>query len=281
VIIALGWSLPNRAIAHGEPASLAEWGGFGRLIASCQRAIGKAAFLCAIGTWEARRACYDAELRGDDCDEEAADADADAARSRGIRLVQSSCSFQQLQNLRFIDLAEAQLDVIRFCADLDTALVSAVYGPSEKAGMPGDETEVSCRLSAAHAANRLVHFAFHARLDAMDRIAASFLPLSSKIELVDRSAAELERARSELGAQVEMECSDSSFTELYDQNIDTFLETIASRADCLIDAAYAQAAVQCPEPVCGNGMRETGEQCDDGNVVETDRCTSACRTAGP
>jgi cysteine-rich repeat protein len=31
-----------------------------------------------------------------------------------------------------------------------------------------------------------------------------------------------------------------------------------------------------PEPVCGNGMVETGEACDDGNTDETDECSSEC-----
>src|SRR5262249_4062026 len=30
-------------------------------------------------------------------------------------------------------------------------------------------------------------------------------------------------------------------------------------------------------PVCGNGVREAGEQCDDGNVANIDGCDSACR----
>jgi cysteine-rich repeat protein len=29
-------------------------------------------------------------------------------------------------------------------------------------------------------------------------------------------------------------------------------------------------------PVCGNGMVESGEACDDGNTIETDDCTNAC-----
>ena len=32
-------------------------------------------------------------------------------------------------------------------------------------------------------------------------------------------------------------------------------------------------------PVCGNGSVEAGEACDDGNVVETDACSSACVAA--
>src|SRR5262249_27768566 len=30
-------------------------------------------------------------------------------------------------------------------------------------------------------------------------------------------------------------------------------------------------------PVCGNGVREAGEQCDDGNLVNLDGCDGACR----
>ena len=114
----------------------------------------------------------------------------------------------------------------------------------------------------------------------MDRIAASALRLEEKTALVDHSTMEVERGRRELGQQLGMECSASSFTELYDRSIDAFLEAIASRSDCLIGATYAQAAIQCPEPICGNRMQEPGEQCDDGNDVESDGCTAACRSTG-
>ncbi len=34
-----------------------------------------------------------------------------------------------------------------------------------------------------------------------------------------------------------------------------------------------------PEPLCGNGTVEAGEACDDGNLVDTDSCTSLCVAA--
>jgi cysteine-rich repeat protein len=33
------------------------------------------------------------------------------------------------------------------------------------------------------------------------------------------------------------------------------------------------------DPVCGNGIVETGEECDDGNQANQDGCSSACKTA--
>ena len=35
---------------------------------------------------------------------------------------------------------------------------------------------------------------------------------------------------------------------------------------------------QCPEPLCGDGLREDGESCDDGNNVDGDGCSGRCET---
>ena len=32
----------------------------------------------------------------------------------------------------------------------------------------------------------------------------------------------------------------------------------------------------CPTPVCQNGIREDGEECDDGNAVDNDGCRNNC-----
>jgi cysteine-rich repeat protein len=43
--------------------------------------------------------------------------------------------------------------------------------------------------------------------------------------------------------------------------------------------AYGDPSAACGSAVCGNGVVEAGEQCDDGNLVGTDACTSTCRNA--
>jgi cysteine-rich repeat protein len=42
-------------------------------------------------------------------------------------------------------------------------------------------------------------------------------------------------------------------------------------------AAAAAGSAGCPRHVCGNGTVERGEECDDGNAVDEDACTSLCR----
>lgn len=36
-----------------------------------------------------------------------------------------------------------------------------------------------------------------------------------------------------------------------------------------------------PQPVCGNGVLEEGEECDDGNLIDDDACDTRCRTVTP
>lgn len=42
------------------------------------------------------------------------------------------------------------------------------------------------------------------------------------------------------------------------------------------DTTTYSLTVSCVDIVCGNGTRETGEMCDDGNVVDGDGCSAAC-----
>ncbi|MDC0666679.1 hypothetical protein [Nannocystis radixulma] len=39
------------------------------------------------------------------------------------------------------------------------------------------------------------------------------------------------------------------------------------------------APQHCNDPFCGNGAKEEGVPCNDGNKVETDACTNICMIA--
>jgi cysteine-rich repeat protein len=47
-----------------------------------------------------------------------------------------------------------------------------------------------------------------------------------------------------------------------------------TRRGLRVPSAFAPAG--CPALVCGNGARELGEDCDDGNLDDTDTCSNAC-----
>jgi M6 family metalloprotease-like protein len=55
-------------------------------------------------------------------------------------------------------------------------------------------------------------------------------------------------------------------------------ETGGTSADCdLFDDGIANSSCTAPASACGNHLLDPGEQCDDGNQVETDFCSSECK----
>ena len=49
---------------------------------------------------------------------------------------------------------------------------------------------------------------------------------------------------------------------------------------CPADLECAAVQAVCLRSPCGNGKIDTGEQCDDGNILDGDRCSSLCRNEG-
>ena len=53
----------------------------------------------------------------------------------------------------------------------------------------------------------------------------------------------------------------------------------------VLAAIFALIQTACPgaggdDPVCGNGVQEQGESCDDGNIIDNDGCSSTCALEG-
>jgi cysteine-rich repeat protein len=264
---------PRLAGAHGMPIALTFWGDFPLPVARCQRVIGRAAAVCGLRVWRARRDCALAPLRGAGCDQAAADAATEAARLAAIDDVSGGCNDFQLSNLQFLDLREAQSDVIRFCRELEAAATSLVLEPLA-AATPADLAQ--CGAPTASATTKLFGMAFRSRQQVLDRIAASAIPARGKLPMVAASSASIDDTAARLAASVVAGCPAERFAAVYGREPAALFAAAAVRADCLAGNAYAQGTLLCPAAVCGNRIREGGEECDDGNTDDGDGCSASC-----
>ena len=271
--------LAEGAWAHGAPADLAVWGGFNPQQVRCQRSIARAASLCASRALLARTACNTSQLAGEACNQATLDAAIQSARARAREAVARDCAQEELLALRYVDLADAQTDVIDVCRQLDTAASSAAFAPASFGGtiaaMASDEQE--CIATTARAGSSLLRYAMRARQRALDQIAATMMTPDEKNAAVARSALAIGRARGLLQRRVDADCPTALFTELYGEPSAELLQRVAKRADCMAEAVYVQNAVTCPPAECGDGMQIVpDEECDDGNDYDGDGCRVDC-----
>lgn len=266
------------AYAHGNRADLAFYGDFGATAAHCQRVIARAAVRCVTTVVGARQACMEATFSGQTCDEAAVDTETQAARRDATNDIATACTEQEAQLLQFNNVAEAQTDATNTCSEMETAALSAAFGPAFATGSVGatDGMPAACMRATADGVGRLLRLAAGARRQALDHIATRPLPVSQKLALMTRSDRRIARARTLVQQRIEASCPDASFTAIYRRNIDEFLDAVQGRAACVTSATYVQSAVSCPTPVCGNGVQEPGEACDDGNQYNADGCHNDC-----
>ena len=257
---------------------LALWGGFDSGAALCQRIIGKAAVHCATAVWAARSTCLAAQVTGGACDQAGTDTAVQQAHQDALDIVDRYCADYAVE-LGFTLTIETETDIDTFCQQFDAALTSGVYGPflSGRTAAQAAPDTAGCMSATADAAKHLLRVAFRARTRALNRIASVVFGPAEKLRAVAQSTAFIERARSVLGQGLQMRCPDPGFSAVYGQSADTLLALIAERADCLGGAAYVQNAILCPAAICGNGMVEPTEQCDDGNTLSGDGCDATCQ----
>jgi cysteine-rich repeat protein len=282
-LLALDGALrPAPIHAHGAPVMLDFWGDFGRRTARCQRVIGSSAAACGLRAWIVRRDCALGGLYGSPCDQQAADAAIEAVHVKTANAVGAACSESQALTLMFLGQYEAQTDAVRFCRELETAAVSAVFLP-----LPVDGTDVSvsvrdCVAGAALVTTKLLHRAFGSRQRLLDRIALFSFSPRTKRDMLAASTAAISRDATALEAVIAPSCSADAFGQTFGRSPAAFLAQIASRADCLSGRTYAQGGILCPPAQCGNGMREPpDEQCDDGNLTDGDGCSAQCTSESP
>lgn len=277
----LAWLLARQGVvhAHKAPIPLAIWGiDLDAAEAACQRAISRGIERCGQDVWRARSTCVLAQLNGESCDTSGVADEISQAHASAITFAERACDGVDLAPLGF-SLLDIDLDIDSFCLQLHDATVSNVFGIvlDGEAVRVVDEHTRQCVVATARATTRLLSVAFRLRRRTFDRIASKQVhPLSpaQKLRLVDQSTARIGTVRAALENQIATECPD--FATVYQRSVTAVLTSIAQRGDCLSGSAYTQDAVLCPQPVCGNGVLEPLEQCDDGNLIDGDGCRHGC-----
>jgi len=231
--------------------------------------------------WHARTGCLLGLIQGGSCEATATDLTVQQAHLRALDRIDRLCTSHEAQALGFLLKYEAQTDMDVFCHAVEDALVSAVYGPAMKSGAIVDETTARCITATAQATSALLRIAYRTERRALDRIALRKESPSDKQVLLDHAANRITAVRTVLAERIASTCSSVEFNCVYHRDAAALLATIAGRADCLVGATYVQNALVCPVPECGNGMKETGEQCDDGNRSNGDGCSSRCTIETP
>jgi hypothetical protein len=236
------------AAAHGPPAELVFWGGFGPRTAGCQRSIGHVAAECALEAWKLRRACREHELNGAGCDRQTVNRAVELIRiGAGNSIGEPVCRSADVAILNFLNLAEARTDVDRSCRDTVAAVETTVFASP---ALPTDPSpaDLRCVAAVADAATQLFASALRERTRMLDRIALRIMAPRDKNALIETSEGRVAGMSGALDARLSILCPDGSLAALYGRSATELLEEIRDAADCLVGGTYAQAAVTCPTP---------------------------------
>ena len=271
-VLALTLLAATVAGAHGGRVDFASWGPFAAGAAHCQRGIARAAATCARDSWEQTRACRDAQGTGTPCNTALLGERIQAVRLAALDAVDAACSERQAQDLGYLGLFDLQADTIDFCRAWTTAATSAVYGDRVAAGDEGN----ACTRSLAEATSRLLAFVFRERRRCMETIAAKTVDADQREVLLARTTAGVDRYTAGLAAAIAPRCNAQDFSARYGRAAAELLATVASRADCLAAAVYIQDRILCATAICGNGVIEPGEVCDDGDARDGGGCSADC-----
>ncbi len=265
---------PVVAAGHGARLPLADWGPFAPALLSCHRELHRAAVRCARLSWLAQQRCLERRLAGQACSQSATNADLAAARRQALDSLDRHCSERQLQDLSFLGSFDAQADLIDACRTLPSAAASIAYGlyPPESLSPPQ-------RTCVAYVGPRLgdlvqaVGPIWHATLD---RIAARGGSAGERQDHLARAQARVQHKAEFVLAGARTACGDALLQQIYGRDFTSLVADLTGLAACPNARTCVQDGLLCPDPVCGNAIRESGEDCDDGNVTDGDGCPSTC-----
>lgn len=266
---------PRCAHAHGlPPLPLALWGPFATPTVDCLRHLSQAARRCFNAALSAHRRCIDAQLEGRACDQVGRDATIAAARAAAAATVDAACRGGQLTELRFASATDARTDLLRACAEADTTL-RMVYAPALNPIIaPGlSRSDRQCIAHAGTASSKLLMATIHDQSRVFDAAATYILTPSQKLGRFNSTNQRLTALREKMAARLTAVCAGAT---VYDRDPGRLLMRLDRRSACVLSSVYFHISVLCPVPICGDGIVDTGEVCDDGNGVDADGCRSDC-----
>lgn len=278
VVALLGWPASS-SYAHGGPPDITFWGPFPSGTAHCLRMMGRKTQRCVQEVIGLEQACMDAELAGQPCDETLRDQQIAAAKLTARAVVTTDCTGGQLTELHFINPDDARTDISKTCTDQPAALMSVVYAPTLYGGSSGalDAQNVDCLAQTAAVSRTLLRYIVREKTRTLDLMAVNVIAPGKKNALLKRAADRITVARGKLVQQLVELCP--NFETMYGRSPSDILSALTNPiGNCVVGSAYVQTSIACPVPVCGNGVKESGEECDDGNTVDNDRCHNDCTT---
>ncbi len=108
----------------------------------------------------------------------------------------------------------------------------------------------------------------------MERFATRLFEPDAKVARVRDLGIELSNTRQRWVAGLIDLCP--TFETVYGRTPESFLRTLKDRTDCVLSKTYVNSVAMCLRQVCGNGIVEDPEQCDDGNSNDGDACHNDC-----
>ncbi|GIW42289.1 MAG: hypothetical protein KatS3mg076_2866 [Candidatus Binatia bacterium] len=278
-VSAVGLVFAPPAGAHGEPPSLDFYGNF-QSAADCQRRVSRVARLCFERVLFGKLRCDANVLAGRGCDTGKFESLVGRAVS-GLERDLSGCSDGELAILGYESRTEALSDLTESCREEAQRALEVVFAPAMYTGRiePGARGRDRCLRLTARFAVSVLRSAARQKARALDIIASGNFSRAQKLDILARAEERVRALRDRGAAVAGRVCTPEEFAGSYRTSPGELFARIVGRADCVVAASHVQNAVTCAAPVCGNGVREEAEECDDGNDADDDACRNDCRRA--
>jgi cysteine-rich repeat protein len=260
------------ATAHMAPVPIELWGPFVPEVATCLRTMSRATHACFETVLAIEARCQDARIRGDTCDLDRVAGEIDAATAAMRGEATGACAEGRLTEIGYFGFFDANADLFNACVTQARAAVSATYAPA-RAGTPSPAAAACMTASAAYG-RKVMRFILERETPIMERFATREFPEAEKNEIVRQLGLELNATRERWVAGLLEACP--QFVTFYGRSAEDYLRTLKQRTDCVLSKNYVNSAVSCLAQVCGNGIPEGDEACDDGNSNDADGCRSDC-----